>query len=263
MLGEVNRRRELMPEILQLRARSEEFTSMAKSFADTPAEPSLFEPQPAPPPSSLFDRCWRQYALCREHLFTDHTRQIASVIQPLLNSSQPRSLVEAGCGPGFYSRRLAARFPQLQITGIDLSERLLFRAREHARRSGLQNCRFLRADALSLAEFPSQVDFVVASRLFLILAEPALALDAIFTALRPGGICFIAEPTSSLSAAIPLLLMKLTERIDQRPTPLDRIPRSRVFSMNDFENLVETQPWRSIRIWKDRKYHCAVCKKAA
>lgn len=245
-----------MPEVLQLPARRREVAR--ETAAETSAPPSL----PGPPPSSLFDRCWRQYALCREHLFTDHTGQIAAAIEPMLNSPHPRSLVEAGCGPGFYSRRLAARFPQLQITGIDLSEQLLCHAREQARRSGLQNCRFLRADALSLADYAGQVDFVVASRLFLILAEPALALDAIFTSLRPGGFCFIAEPTSALSAAMPLLLMKLTERLDRSPAPLQHLPRSHVFTMNDFEMLVETQPWRSIRIWKDRQYHCAVCRKA-
>jgi arsenite methyltransferase len=211
---------------------------------------------------SVFDRCWRQYALCREHLFTDHTPQIVSALQPLLTGPQPRSVVEAGCGPGFYSRRLAARFPQVQITGIDLSEPLLHRAREHARRSGLLNCSFLQADALSLADFPNQVDAVIASRLFLILADPALAMDAIFTTLRPGGICFIAEPTSRISASIPLFLMKASGSFGRRTGPVEQKHRSRILSMNDFEMLVESQPWRSIRIWKDRQYNCAVCKKA-
>jgi hypothetical protein len=116
---------------------------------------------------------------------------------------------------------------------------------------------------LALGDFPCQVDVVVASRLFLILSTPALALNAIFTSLRPGGLCFIAEPTSAWSAGIPLLLMKLSERLDRCPTPLEHLPKSHVLSTNDFETLVETQPWRSIRIWKDRQYHCAVCKKAS
>jgi ubiquinone/menaquinone biosynthesis C-methylase UbiE len=238
-----------MPEILELPSRRTDTTIVSNL-------PSMTS-------STLFDRCWRQYALCREHLFTDHTQQIASAIQPLLQGPGPRRLVEAGCGPGFYSRRLAARFPQLQITGIDLSEPLLDRAQNLARRSGLDNCRFLKADALSLAEFPDQVDAVVASRLFLILAQPALALDAIFTALRPGGICFIAEPTSTLSAAIPLLFMKWTEFSRRGSVAADPLPRSRILAGDEFEGLVESKPWRSIRFWKDRQYQCAVCKKAA
>jgi len=251
-----------MAELLELRSQPLNQQEIRPTMA-TANDPDISSIQHPRLPVSLFDRCWRQYALCREHLFTDHTRQITSALHPILTGHQPRSLVEAGCGPGFYSRRLAAKFPQLQVTGIDLCEPLLYQARDRAQRSGLHNCRFLKADALSLANFPNQVDAVIASRLFLILADPVLALDAIFTTLRPGGICFIAEPTSSLSAALPLLLMKMTGHLGPRPEIAEQPPTSRIFSMNDFEGLMETQPWRTIRIWKDRKYHCAVCKKAA
>ncbi len=180
----------------------------------------------------------------------------------MLTSESPCHLVEAGCGPGFYSRRLAARFPKHRITGIDLSEALLSRARDLARDAGLGNCRFLKADALSLAGFPNHADAVIASRLFLVLSEPLLALDAIFTTLRPGGIFFIAEPTSLLSASLPLLLMRMTGSLAHDAGAL-QLPRSRVLSTRDFEGLLKSQPWKSIRIWKDRKYQCAICTKAA
>ncbi len=260
-----------MSEVLELRSNR---TTPASIPATSPeidrcpiphqiATAALTSTSPSAPPSTLFDRCWRQYALCREYLFTDHTHQIATALGPILDSPHPSYLVEAGCGPGFYSRRLAARFPHLHITGIDLSEPLLCRAQQQARRSGLHNCSFLKADALSLAESPGQVDAVIASRFFLILAQPALALGAIFTALRPGGICFIAEPASALRASLPLLLMRVTERLGQSPGPLEETPQSRVFTGSGFQQLVESQPWTSIRIWKDRQYHCAVCRKAA
>ena len=238
-----------MPQVLDLRSPRQEPANVSTNSTTTarckslsadltiPPKATLSPSEPSTLPSTLFDRCWRQYALCREHLFTDHTHQIASALSPMLEGAHPRYLVEAGCGPGFYSRRLAARFPQLQITGIDLSEPLLCRAQQQARRSGLSNCSFLRADALSLAESPGQVDAVIASRLFLILAEPALALDAIFTALRPGGICFIAEPASALRASLPLILMRMTERLGRSPAPAEE-PRNPASSPErDFRTL--------------------------
>ena len=145
-------------------------------------------PLPPSQEETLFERCWWLYAICREYLFTDHTEEIATALAPLLTAGGLPHLLEVGCGPGFYSRRLAARFPQMQLTGIDLSEPLLIRARRQAQRSHLHNCRFLKADAFTLADFPNQVDAVIASRLFLILADRTLALSAIFTALRPGGL---------------------------------------------------------------------------
>jgi arsenite methyltransferase len=247
-----------MPEVLDLRSPRDQPAGTSGVAARCPASA---EPNVIVSPT-VFDRCWRQYALCREHLFTDHTHEIASALKSVLNGPQPSYLVEAGCGPGFYSRRLAARFPQLHITGIDLSEPLLHRAQEQARRSGLSNCTFLKADALSLAEFPNQIDAVIASRFFLILTEPASALAAIFTALRPGGLCFIAEPVSAMRASLPLLLMRMTERLGGSPAPRAELPHSRVFSGQGLQDLVESQPWTTIRIWKDRQYHCAVCRKA-
>jgi ubiquinone/menaquinone biosynthesis C-methylase UbiE len=210
---------------------------------------------------SPFERCWWLYAMCREHLFTDHTQEICRAIEPLLKSGRQRHLLEVGCGPGYYSRRLAARFPELQATGIDISEPLLCRAREKARRSRLENCRFLKADALSLADFPNEVDIVIASRLFLILANRDLALNAIFMTLRPGGVCFIAEPTSTLLAALPLWAMQLMVTAGGRP--IDAQVHCEVLSSGQFERFLSSQPWGKVHVWQDRQYQCALCEKAA
>ena len=39
-------------------------------------------------------------------------------------------LLEIACGPGFYACSLAQRYPDIHITGVDLSERLLSRAKD-------------------------------------------------------------------------------------------------------------------------------------
>src|SRR5579883_3248285 len=99
---------------------------------------------------SLFERCWWMYALCRERLFTDHTDIIAASVRLIDRPGNRAQLLEIGCGPGFYSRRLAALFPHFDILGIDTSERLLTLARQYAERERLINCRFLRADVQDL-----------------------------------------------------------------------------------------------------------------
>ena len=212
---------------------------------------------------TLYERCWWVYAMCREHLFTDHTHEIAATLAPLFRSSRCHHLLEVGCGPGFYSRRLAARFPKVQITGVDLSEPLLCRAREQAKRSRLDNCCFLKADALALGELPEQVDAVIASRLFLILANRTLALHAIFHTLRPGGLCFIAEPESRLRAMVPLRMMQVVAHAS-RGVASREVPIScEVLSHGQFASLVGAEPWKSVRIWQHKGYQCAVCEKAS
>src|SRR6267143_2989981 len=67
---------------------------------------------------SLFEHVAWLYAFCREHLFRDDTHRIIRALWP---SGQPTSgteLIEFGCGPGFYSRRLAEPFPQISVTGV-------------------------------------------------------------------------------------------------------------------------------------------------
>jgi ubiquinone/menaquinone biosynthesis C-methylase UbiE len=215
------------------------------------------------PIEPLFERAWWIYALCRERVFTDHTEAIADAFRPLLENGQQRHLIEVGCGPGFYARRLAARFPNLCVTGIDISERLLCRARARAQRAGLRNCSFLRADAKSLEQFPGTVDAVIASRLFLILADRAQALNAIFQTLRPGGICFVAEPTSVIRAALPLWLMRLAMP-GRSAHARNCIPvRCEVLSEDRFQSFIGGEPWGKVRLWKDNRYQYALCEKPA
>ena len=130
-------------------------------------------------PESVFERCSWFYALCRELLFTDHTDEIASTMTPLLKQSCRPVLLEVGCGPGFYSSKLAKRFPQIDVVGLDPSEGLLARARRKAVRNHLTNCRFVRARAQQLSNFPEAADFIIASRLFLILLNRRFAISEI------------------------------------------------------------------------------------
>jgi arsenite methyltransferase len=74
---------------------------------------------------SLFEHVAWLYAFFREHLFRDDTDRMITALWP---SGQPTSgteLIEFGCGPGFYSRRLAQPFPQISVTGVDRSENQL------------------------------------------------------------------------------------------------------------------------------------------
>ena len=61
----------------------------------------------------LFEDCAWLYAFCREHLFRDHTEEIAQALFPDGVPSESMSVLEVGCGPGFYARRLARRYPAL------------------------------------------------------------------------------------------------------------------------------------------------------
>src|SRR5689334_1647559 len=99
---------------------------------------------------SLFERVAWLYAFCRERLFRDDTNRIISALWPKRNPGSGDRVIELGCGPGFYSRKLAELYPEIEVTGVDRSERQLCWARQRLAASSVRNCSFERVNVLSL-----------------------------------------------------------------------------------------------------------------
>ena len=217
----------------------------------------------AHPPESLFESCSWFYALCREYLFRDHTPEISRALFPPEGPAPGTRVLELGCGPGFYACRLSEEYPQIYTTGVDLSRRLLARAQSRAASRSLQNCTFAHGDAHSLPDASNSIDAIVVSRLFLIVSDREAVLSEIFRVLRPGGRCFIAEPTSGFRTRIPLSCMWLLSKVTNSPAGRYREPRQAdVMSADDFASLIRSQPWSDVELQYDGWYQYAVCAKS-
>jgi arsenite methyltransferase len=219
---------------------------------------------------SLYERFPWLYAFCRDHLFRDDTEKIALALWPAGIPREGANVVEFGCGPGFYARRLAGYSGRLRVTGIDRSARQLHRAR--AASSKVENCRFEVGDVLDLHLPAASADAIISSRLFLIISgsEREQVISEMHRVLRPGGRCFIAEPRSALRAAVPLAAMRLIARLTNLRAKLNRSGKARryrepenisVLDEKGFEALVGSQPWKETRLWQDIWYQYAVCEK--
>jgi arsenite methyltransferase len=212
---------------------------------------------------SLFERCSWFYAFCREHLFRDHTAAISDALWPGGRPSPETHLLEIACGPGFYACSLAQRYPDIRITGVDFSERLLSRAKDRADMRRLKNCQFIKANVLTLSESLAPVDAIVASRLLMVVSDRRQALREIFSSLRPGGRCFIAEPTSALRAAVPLSCMWLfTHLMGNWNTRFHETGSAAVLKRHEFQSLIHSQPWSAVTVWQDNWYQYAVCDRS-
>ena len=215
-------------------------------------------------PDSLFEGCSWFYALCREYLFRDHTQEIARALFSSAGPTPGTRVLELGCGPGFYACRLSQEYPQIHTTGIDLSRRLIARAQSRAASRSLRNCSFAHGDAHALRDGSNSIDAVIVSRLFLIIANRAAVLKEVFRVLRPGGRCFIAEPTSGIRTRIPLGCMWLLSKFGgtsggKYPEP----PQADVMTAHDFAALIHSQPWGAVDLQRDGWYQYAVCEKGS
>jgi ubiquinone/menaquinone biosynthesis C-methylase UbiE len=234
---------------------------MESRNSETPGR--TFTRAPAHPPESLFEGCSWFYALCREYLFRDHTQEIARALFSPGGPTPGTHILELGCGPGFYACRLSQEYPQIRTTGVDLSRRLIARAKSRAARRSLQNCTFAHGDAHALNAAENSIDAIVVSRLFLIIQNREAVLNEIFRVLKPGGRCFIAEPTSGFRTRIPLICMRLLSRLTSTPAGKYREPRQAdVMNASDFSTLVRSHPWGVVDLQYDGWYQYAVCEKA-
>jgi len=213
---------------------------------------------------SLFERFPWLYAFFRERLFRDDTERIIDAFWPSGTPDSGSTLIELGCGPGFYTRRLSERFPSVSVVGIDRSLRQLSLAVQRTSPT-VSNCRFETGDAQALAYLSGTVDGVLASRLMTILPAPERAVSEIHRVLRPGGRCFIAEPRPHPITHLPLDLLWAAAgiaRFVHRSQVCYREPVApTLLETAEFSDLIASQPWRETCIRTDGRYQYAVCTK--
>jgi ubiquinone/menaquinone biosynthesis C-methylase UbiE len=99
--------------------------------------------------------------------------------------ARPR-IADIGCGSGEISARLARRFPDAQVIGIDVLERPLAYARDrHAQQS--ERLRFEQGDAFALRFDDGAFDLVVCRHVTQSVPEPHRLLAELVRVCRPGG----------------------------------------------------------------------------
>src|SRR5438067_12011484 len=211
---------------------------------------------------SLFERVAWLYAFCRERLFRDDTDRIISVLWQNQTPAHGIKIVELGCGPGFYSRKLARRFPQITVTGVDRSENQVRSARQRAAAENVNNCVFERVNALALPSADASFDVLIASRIFTVLPDHERAVGEMFRVLKPGGRCFIAEPRYAFWASIPLMAMWLLASVIHSGNGYREPRKATVLKTEAFSGLFRQLPWKAVRIWQDGRYQYALCEKS-
>jgi len=210
---------------------------------------------------SLFERVAWLYAFCREHMFRDDTERIISTVWGNEDPEAGTRIIELGCGPGFYSRKLAQRFPQVKLTGVDRSSSQIRTARARASSRSLQNCEFERVNALALAASDESFDVLIASRILTVISDHERAVAEMFRVLKSGGRCFIAEPRHAFWASIPLTAMWLLAGLIHSGNGYREPKKATVLSAEEFTLLFRRFPWKTVRIWQDGRYQYALCEK--
>jgi ubiquinone/menaquinone biosynthesis C-methylase UbiE len=99
--------------------------------------------------------------------------------------------IDVACGPGTFTRPLAARVRR--AVGVDLTPAMIEKARAEAARAGVTNIDFVCGDIYALPFADGVAGVVACGYAFHHMLEPASALAEMARVLRPGGRVAIAD----------------------------------------------------------------------
>ncbi|MFM2429926.1 MAG: hypothetical protein RLZZ511_1139 [Cyanobacteriota bacterium] len=103
----------------------------------------------------------------------------------------PARLLDLGCGTGWTSCFFAKR--GYDVVGQDIATDMIHHAQLNRDREGLANLSFITSDYESMA-FRSEFDCAVFFDCLHHAVDEVAALQAVYDALKPGGICITSEP---------------------------------------------------------------------
>lgn len=115
--------------------------------------------------------------------------QLAEVLQVSGEDAPPASVLDIGCGTGALTSRLAAAWPQAEITALDVAPGMLLAAQKRLQFAGPAGVRFLHADVeqWSAHSEGAAFDLIVSSACFQWLKDPKTTLQHLRRLLRSGG----------------------------------------------------------------------------
>lgn len=96
---------------------------------------------------------------------------------------QASIILDLGCGPGHWSARLAERYPQARVLGLDLASGML----REARRQHGDAIRWLGGDATALPLAGESLDLAFSNLTLQWCPAPEPALEELYRVLRPDG----------------------------------------------------------------------------
>ena len=120
-------------------------------------------------------------------------RPIHDAVIDRVERTQPESVLDLGCGTGLLTERLARRFPDAAVVGVDLSAGMLTEAAARVDCVSLAGPSLARADAERLPFRSAAFDVVVCTESFHWYPRQDRVVAELARVLRPGGRVVIAS----------------------------------------------------------------------
>ena len=119
----------------------------------------------------------------------------APVAKEVLANLEGRHILDLGTGPGYLPIEIAKRSPHVRIHGIDLSRKLIEKARSNASSAGVsEHLHFEVGNASRLRFDDGSFDMVISTGMLHTLKDPVKVLKECNRVLKQGGKAWIYDP---------------------------------------------------------------------
>ncbi|MBI1356905.1 MAG: methyltransferase domain-containing protein [Acidobacteria bacterium] len=136
---------------------------------------------------------WDKASDCYEDLWGRQVEPARGALLEMAGLQAGERVLDMACGPGPIALAAAARVGSTGfVLGADISDRMVERAGAAARREGVTNVAFVRADAETEVAAPGAFDVALCSLGLMYAPNPRVALRRLRDAVRPGGRAAVA-----------------------------------------------------------------------
>ena len=121
----------------------------------------------------------------------------SQVATEIVSNFKSGVILDLGTGPGYLPIEIVRRAPGINITGVDLSRKLIQLAQANATKAGLSHrLRFEVGNSAELHFDNASFDMVISTGMLHSLKNPAAVLKEIYRVLKKGGEAWIYDPAN-------------------------------------------------------------------
>ncbi len=145
------------------------------------------------------------------------TRAMGALVPPDLDLTQVDTILDLACGPGGWAQEVAFAHQKVEVTGVDISRRMIEYARTLTRAQKLENLQFQLMDVTGPLDFPdNSFDFINARLLVGFMPRDGWSrlIKECWRITRPGGLLRFTE--SDVLAASNSLALETMNRLIAR-----------------------------------------------
>ena len=187
----------------------------------------------------FFDRFSGQYEVQSRYQHHFYKWIVETIIRQI--DKKKGRILDLGTGNGELSIRIALRFPESQVTGLDISAGMMGEAKKKARKVGIKNIRFVVSSMEKMDA--SMADVVVSSVALHHIKNKGLVISKIYRILPKGGKLIIGDwfkPSKEYRGQIEKIRKRNPERTERFDRSWDDFVKSE--SKEYYENHPKEYP---------------------